>query len=83
MGPAAVRKTKVNVSRGNLGPSQINSRSETGEIAGWINRGRAFAQLEMELRRGHISRLTGFGDRLPALHGFSAFDRNFAIVGIG
>ena len=53
------------------------------EIIGRIDRRRALAQLEVQLRRGDVAALAGFGDGLAARDLIAALDRNVAIMRIG
>src|SRR5690242_15696634 len=48
-----------------------------------IDRGRAFTDFKMQLRRGDIPGLTGVPDHLAALHRLAAFDQNVAGMRIG
>src|SRR3954468_9690686 len=47
-----------------------------------VNRGRSFADLEVELRRPHLTRLTRFGNNLAALDRLSALHQQFTRMGI-
>src|SRR3954454_10411811 len=49
----------------------------------WVDWGRAFANLEVQLRRTDLAGLARLGDGLAALDGFAALDQEFAGVGIG
>src|ERR1700686_5290638 len=48
-----------------------------------VNRRRTFADLEVELRRSDLTRLTRFGDDLAALDAIAALYQEFAGMGIG
>src|SRR5437588_10707884 len=47
-----------------------------------VNRGRSFADLEMELRRPHLARLARFGNHLAALDGVAALHQQLTRMGI-
>src|SRR5450755_3232317 len=49
-----------------------------GEILRRIDRGRAFANFEMQLRRGHVAGLSGMRDHLAALDGVAALNHQLA-----
>src|SRR6478672_6623732 len=53
------------------------------EVLGWIDRSRAFSNLEMQLRRRHIAGLSCVGNYLPALDRVPALDHQLARVRIG
>src|ERR1700689_2503828 len=53
-----------------------------GEELKRVNRGRSLADLEMELRRPHFTRLTRFGNDLAALDGVAALHQQFTRMGI-
>ena len=61
----------------------IRGRSEPGEISGGIDRGRALAQFEVQLRSVDVAALAGLGDDLAALDRVAALDVELAIVGVG
>src|SRR5258706_16473352 len=48
-----------------------------------VDRRRAFADLEMELRRSNLARLAGLGNDLAALDGVAALHQHFTGMGIG
>src|SRR5260221_10808812 len=48
-----------------------------------VYRRRPLADLEMELRRTDLARLTGFGNDLAALDGIAALHQQFTGMGIG
>src|SRR5487761_2387570 len=50
---------------------------------GWIDRRCPLAQFKVQLRRGDIAGLSGFGDYLTTRHCLSALDFERAIVGVG
>src|ERR1700761_1083796 len=56
--------------------------SEASEIARRIDRGRALAQFEVQLRRIDVARVAGLGDHLPALDRFAALHIEFAVVAV-
>ena len=64
-------------------PAQSTFASRPVEILRGIDRRRALANLEVQLRRGHVAGLAGFGDHLAALDAVAALDHDFAGVGIG
>src|SRR5258705_11240788 len=47
-----------------------------------VDRRRAFADLEMQLRRSDLARLAGLGNDLAALNGVAALHQHFTRVGI-
>src|ERR1700736_1570770 len=47
-----------------------------------VNRHRSFADLEVELRRPHLARLTRFGNDLAALDGVTALHQQLTRMGI-
>src|SRR3954470_12894369 len=47
-----------------------------------VNRGRSLADLEVELRRPHLTRLTRFGNDLAALDRIPALHHQFTRMGI-
>src|SRR6186713_3681868 len=47
-----------------------------------VNRGRSFADLEVELRRPHLTRLTRLGNDLAALDRVAALHHQFTRMGI-
>src|ERR1700738_4951639 len=61
----------------------VTRRSRPVEELQRINRRRAFADLEVQLRRSHFAGLTGFGDGLAALDGVAALHQQFTGMGIG
>ena len=48
-----------------------------------IDRRRALADLEVQLRRRHVAGLPGLRDHLPALDGVAALDQDLAGMGVG
>src|ERR1700758_2211285 len=57
-----------------LRPTQILRR---------VDRGRALADFEMQLRRGDVAGLTGMRNHLAAFHGLAALDQNVAGMRVG
>ena len=57
--------------------------SGAAEELGWIDRGRAFADLEMQLRRRHVAGLSGVRNHLSALDCVAALDEQLARMCIG
>src|SRR4029453_18972689 len=56
--------------------------SRTVEELKRVNRGRSFADLEVELRRPHLARLTRLGNDLAALDRVAALHHQFTRMGI-
>src|SRR5262245_42845316 len=69
--PAPRRRRLVGVSR------------RVRHVLGRVDRARAFAQLEMELRLIDLTGTPGLGDDLAAAHLIATLDQDFVIVGVG
>src|SRR5471030_2063979 len=79
---AGLPRTRVARSSRAMTIVRPRERSRSVEELKRVNRRRSFADLEVELRRPHLTRLTRFGNDLAALDRLSALHQQFTRMGI-
>src|SRR5471030_1578878 len=79
---AGLPRTRVARSSRAMTIVRPRERSRSVEELKRVNRRRSFADLEVELRRPHLARLTRFGNDLTALDGLAALHQQLTRMGI-